>query len=167
MDADGVLRALTSTRMAEAFALESSNSQRAVRFRTVPEIFLQLEVFSNCRGSSLESRLGTGRNYRTAHALASGSDGGETMKKTLAVLAAIATVGATAMASPAEARRGIWPGLAFGLAAGAITAGAIAASHPYYYGPGYYGYGPTYYGPDSYAYYGGPVYYGHRHWHRW
>jgi hypothetical protein len=74
-------------------------------------------------------------------------------------------VGATAVASPAEARRGIGPGLAFGLAAGAITAGAIAASHPYYYGPD--GYGPTYYGPGPYAYYGGPVYYGHRHWHPW
>jgi hypothetical protein len=91
------------------------------------------------------------------------------MRKTLAVMATIATVGATAMAGPAEARRGIGPGLAFGLAAGAITAGAIAATHPYpyAYGPGYYDYGPTYYGPGPYAYYGGPVYYGHRHWHHW
>jgi hypothetical protein len=90
------------------------------------------------------------------------------MNKTLAVVATIATVGATAFAAPAEARRGIGPGLAFGLAAGAITAGAIAASHPYYYGPDYYDYGPAYYGPGAYAYYGGgPVYYRHRHWHHW
>jgi len=71
------------------------------------------------------------------------------MKKTLAVLATVAAVGVTAVAAPApaEARgRGIGPGLAFGLAAGAITAGAIAASHPYgYYGPsyGYYDARPT------------------------
>jgi hypothetical protein len=88
------------------------------------------------------------------------------MKKTLAVLATIATVGATMFAAPAEARRGIGPGLAFGLAAGAITAGAIAASHPYPYG--YYDYGPTYYyGSGPYAYNGGPVYYRHRYWHHW
>jgi hypothetical protein len=47
------------------------------------------------------------------------------MKKALAILATVATVGATMMSGPAEARgRGIGPGLAFGLAAGAITAGA-------------------------------------------
>ena len=89
------------------------------------------------------------------------------MKKTLAVLATVAAVGATAVVAPAEAR-GIGPGLAFGLAAGAITAGAIAASQPYY-GPGYY-YGPSYYyGPGPYAYYGGgPNYYRHRYWrHHW
>src|SRR6266404_9200294 len=54
------------------------------------------------------------------------------MKKALAILATVATVGATTMSAPAEARgwRGGWggPGLAFGLAAGAITAGAVAAS---------------------------------------
>src|SRR6516225_3038087 len=86
------------------------------------------------------------------------------MKKTLAVLATVAAVGATAVVAPAEAR-GIGPGLAFGLAAGAITAGAVAASHPYYYGDGYY-YGPhAYYAPAPYAYYGGPYYgaYYHRH----
>ena len=92
------------------------------------------------------------------------------MTKTLAVLATAATVGLTAMAAPAQARH-IGPGLAFGLAAGALTAGAIAASHPYYgYGPGYYDYGPTYYyGPGPYAYYGGgPYYYRHHHWrHHW
>jgi hypothetical protein len=90
------------------------------------------------------------------------------MKKTLAVLATIAAVGVTAVAAPApaEARgRGIGPGLAFGLAAGAITAGAIAASHPYgYYGPryGYYDYGP---GP--YAYYGDGPYYRRHYYRQW
>jgi len=81
------------------------------------------------------------------------------MKKTLAVLATVAAVGATSLAAPAQAR-GIGPGLAFGLAAGALTAGAIAASHPYYYGPGYgyYDSPANYYGPGSYAYYGGPYY---------
>src|SRR6266478_9743518 len=91
------------------------------------------------------------------------------MKKALAILATVATVGATMMSAPAEARgwRGGWdPGLAFGLAAGAITAGAVAASaYPYYYGPGYgyYDYGPAYYGPGPYAYYGGP-YHRSRYW---
>ena len=86
------------------------------------------------------------------------------MKKTLAVLATVAAVGVTAVAAPvpAEARgRGIGPGLAFGLAAGAITAGAIAASHPY----GYYG-GPAYYSPGPYAYYGDGPYYPRRHYYR-
>jgi hypothetical protein len=92
------------------------------------------------------------------------------MKKTLAVLATVATLGATAVSAPAEAR-GIGPGLAFGLAAGAIAAGAFGAYGPYYgYGPGYgyYGY-PAYYdyGPGPYAYYGGP-YYRHHYWrHRY
>jgi hypothetical protein len=94
------------------------------------------------------------------------------MKKALAILATIATVGATTVTAPAEAR-GIGPGLAFGLAAGALTAGAVAAgAYPYYYGPGYayYDYGPTYYyGAGPYAYYGRP-YYRHRYWrhyHYW
>ena len=52
------------------------------------------------------------------------------MKKTLAVLATVATVGATMVTAPAQAR-GIGPGLAFGLAAGALAAGAAGA----YYGP--------------------------------
>lgn len=89
------------------------------------------------------------------------------MKKTLAVLATVAAVGVTAVGAPAQARD-IGPGLAFGLAAGAITAGAVAASHPYgYYGPGYgyYG-GPAYYSPGPYAYYGGGPYYRHRHYYR-
>ncbi|MFN5721672.1 MAG: hypothetical protein ACK463_45365, partial [Bradyrhizobium sp.] len=52
------------------------------------------------------------------------------MKKTLAVLATVATVGATMVTAPAQAR-GIGPGLAFGLAAGALAAGAAGA----YYNP--------------------------------
>jgi hypothetical protein len=91
------------------------------------------------------------------------------MKKALAILATVVTVGATTMSAPAEARHfGFGPGLAFGLAAGALTAGAIAAgAYPYYgYGPSYY-YGPRYYGyygPGPYAYYGGPYYVRHRYW---
>lgn len=98
------------------------------------------------------------------------------MRKTLAVMATAATLGATTMVAPAPAQAHGWgPGLAFGLAAGALTAGAIAASHPYYYGPSYY-YGPApayYYGPGPYAYYGGPYYYRHHYYrhhywhHRW
>ena len=97
------------------------------------------------------------------------------MKKALAILATVATVGATMMSAPAQAggwghHHGGWgPALGFGLAAGALTAGAIAASRPYYYGPDYYGYyGPANYGPGPYAYYGGPYYVRHRHWrHHW
>ena len=87
------------------------------------------------------------------------------MKKTLAILATVATVGATAVSAPAEAHR-FGPGLAFGLAAGAITAGALGAYG--YYGPGYsypyYGPSYAYYGP-GYGYYGHP-YWRHRYWHR-
>jgi hypothetical protein len=95
------------------------------------------------------------------------------MKKALAILATVATVGATTISAPAQAR-GLGPGLAFGLAAGAIGAGIAGAYGPYYYGPpryygpryyGYYG-PPAYYGPGPYAYYGGP-YYRHRHWRHW
>jgi hypothetical protein len=87
------------------------------------------------------------------------------MKRALAIMATVATVAATTMTAPAEARgfrHGFFgPGLAFGLAAGALTAGAIAASEPYYYGPGYGDYyGPSYYyGDGPYAYYGGGPYY--------
>jgi hypothetical protein len=91
----------------------------------------------------------------------------ERMKKTLADLATIGAVGAAAVTAPAPAEaRGIGPGLAFGLAAGAIAAGAIAATSPHYYPYGGY-YGPRYYDePGPYAYsYGGPVYY-HRY-HHW
>jgi hypothetical protein len=92
------------------------------------------------------------------------------MTRTLAVLATAATLGATTLAAPAQAhwRGGVGPGLAFGLAAGALTAGAIAATSPYYYGPGYYyGGAPAYYGPGPYAYYGGPYYYRHRYYRHW
>jgi hypothetical protein len=96
------------------------------------------------------------------------------MKRALAVLATAGAIAATAATGPAQAR-GIGPGLAFGLAAGALTAGALAATGPYYYGPGYGYYGPRYgyygpryyYRPGPYAYYGSP-YYRHRHWrHHW
>jgi hypothetical protein len=91
------------------------------------------------------------------------------MKRTLAVLATAATLGVATLAAPApaQARHFGWgPGLAFGLAAGALTAGAIAATSPYYYGPDYYyGYEPSYYyAPGPYAYYGGPVFYRHHYW---
>lgn len=78
------------------------------------------------------------------------------MKRTLAMLGTVAAIATTSVAAPAQAR-GIGPGLAFGLAAGALTAGAIAASP--YYGRGYGYYGPrAYYGGPGYAYYGGPGY---------
>ena len=96
------------------------------------------------------------------------------MKKTLAIMATVAALAATTMTAPAEARgfghRGFFgPGLAFGLAAGALTAGAIAASGPYYYGPDYgYDDGPRYYyGPGTYAYYGGPYYRHHYYRHHY
>lgn len=90
------------------------------------------------------------------------------MKKTLAVLTLVGALGATIVAAPAEAR-GIGPGLAFGLAAGALAAGAAASAYgPHYYGPGYGYYGPRYYGPayGPYAYYGGPYPYRPRYWRR-
>ena len=68
------------------------------------------------------------------------------MRKTLTILATVVAVGATSVAVPQKAEaRGFGPGLAFGLAAGALAAGAYGAWGPYY-GPRYYGYyGPTYY----------------------
>jgi len=90
------------------------------------------------------------------------------MTRTLAVFATVAAIGAAAVTvpAPAEARR-MGPGLAFGLAAGALTAGAIAATHPYYYGPyGYYGGPRVYYAPGPYAGYGGP-YYSHQYYRSW
>src|SRR5258707_11031885 len=94
------------------------------------------------------------------------------MKKTLAILGTVAALATTTVAAPAQAR-GIGPGLAFGLAAGALAVGALAVSHPYgyygpgygYYGPGYGYYGPRYYGP-GYAYYGGGPYYYRHHYYR-
>ena len=71
------------------------------------------------------------------------------MRKTLTVLATVATVAVSAVAAPtgAEARwGGGWgwrgPGLFGGLVAGGLIAGALA--------PRYYGYYPPYYG----GYYG-------------
>ena len=97
------------------------------------------------------------------------------MRKALTILATMVTVGAATMSAPAQARHfgHFGPGLAFGLAAGAIAAGVAGAYGPYDYGPGYY-YGPGYgyygsaYYPGPYAYYGGPYYVRHRHWrHHW
>jgi len=90
------------------------------------------------------------------------------MKKALGILATVAMVGATAITAPAPAEaRHIGPGLAFGLAAGAVAAGAAASAYgPHYYGPEYGYYGPRYYyGPGPYAY-GGP-YYRHRYYSDW
>jgi hypothetical protein len=53
------------------------------------------------------------------------------MRKTLAVLATVAAIGATAMTAPPAEARGFGPGLAFGLAAGALAAGAYGAYGPY------------------------------------
>jgi hypothetical protein len=68
------------------------------------------------------------------------------MTKTLATIAAAATLAVAAIAAPgpAEARGGgaIAAGVVGGLAAGAIIGGA--ASRPYGYGGGYYGGGPYY-----------------------
>jgi hypothetical protein len=94
------------------------------------------------------------------------------MRKTLAILATVGAIGVTAVTAPPAEARGFGPGLAFGLAAGALAAGAYGAWGPYY-GPRYYGYygpryyGPAYYGPGPYAYYGGPYYYHHRYWRHW
>jgi hypothetical protein len=79
---------------------------------------------------------------------------GDAMRKTLVALAAVATLACSAVATPAQAQRGLGAAIAGGLIGGAIVGGAIAAS-PYGYGPGYYG--PGYYGP-GYGYYGGPAY---------
>jgi hypothetical protein len=97
------------------------------------------------------------------------------MKKTLAILATVGAVGATAVTAPPAEARGFGPGIAFGLAAGALAAGAYGAWGPRYgyglgygyYGSRYYGYGPAYYSPGPYAYYGGPYYHHHRYWRRW
>ena len=93
------------------------------------------------------------------------------MRKTLTVLAAVATLATAAVAVPSDARaqwRGHgwgWGGPAVaagvfgGLAAGAIVGSAFA--NPYYYGgyPAYgYGYGPGYGYAPAYGY--SPVYAG-------
>jgi hypothetical protein len=131
---------------------------RAALFRS--DIFLISRHAGNPgSAATIENRS----RYLVMHSMEEAS-----MQKTLAILATVATIGATAVTAPAPAEaRGLGPGLAFGLAAGAIAAGAAGAYG--YYGPGYYGpryYGPAYYAPGPYAYYGGP--YRHRYWrHRW
>ena len=71
--------------------------------------------------------------------------------KILTALAAAATLGLAAVATPqpAEARGGaIAAGIIGGLAVGAII--GSAAAHGPYYGPGYYGPAPAYYGGGCY-----------------
>ena len=73
------------------------------------------------------------------------------MKKTGFALTAAGVLALACIASPhpAEAWRGrIGPGLAGGLAAGAII-GGLAASSAYAWAPGYGYYGPYYYGPGE------------------
>ena len=51
--------------------------------------------------------------------------------------AAVATLAVSAVASPANAQRGVGAGIAAGLIGGAIVGGAIASSRPAYGGPVY------------------------------
>jgi hypothetical protein len=162
---DGVFHAFTSGKVA---ALGLKTSPEPVRSRRVG-IFCSRFPDSRQQPPKPTQNLGVVSSDQVEEAY---------MRKTLAILATVATVGATAISAPAQAR-GLGPGLAFGLAAGAIAAGVAGAYGPYYgpgygyYGPryGYYGpryYGPAYYGPGHYAYYGGPYYRHHRHWrHHW
>ena len=92
------------------------------------------------------------------------------MKKALIALAAAATIGVTAVATPAKVEahsNGWWiPGAIIGgLAIGAIASGGYYG-RPYYYGGGPYDYGPGpyYYGGGPY-YYGGGPYYGRRYYY--
>lgn len=97
------------------------------------------------------------------------------MKKTALVLAAVGTLGLSAVAAPTPAearffRGGFGPALAGGLLAGAVIGGI--ASSAYAWGPGYgygyyngypgydydYGYAPAYYG--GYGYDEGPYSWG-------
>jgi hypothetical protein len=160
-DADGVFHAFTSGKVA---ALEPRTS--ASWFRSRPaEIFCRGSLFCGRRPLKPSQNPGVVFSIRVEEVH---------MKKALAILATVATVAATTISAPAQAR-GIGPGLAFGLAAGAIAAGVAGAYGPYYYGPGYGYYGPryygyygppAYYGAGPYAYYGGP-YYRHRYWRYW
>src|SRR5262249_56218688 len=91
------------------------------------------------------------------------------MRKTLTAIAAAATIGIAAVATPttADARWGWWGPALGGLAVGAIVGSALAS--PYYYGGYYGGYYPAYSYYPSYGYgypaysYGGyaPAYYGY------
>jgi hypothetical protein len=150
-DSGGVFRAFTSFKVA---ALEPPTRERQVRSAA-------LRIFNLRFPGSAQRLVGVA-------VVPSTRCEEEAMKKTLGVLATVAVVGAAAVAAPApaEARhRGIGPGLAFGLAAGAIAAGAAASSYGYY-GPGYGYYGGPryYYEPEPYAYYGRP-YYRHRYYY--
>jgi hypothetical protein len=146
-----------------AAAKSKSGSIEPLFFRSVPDAFPDIAPSRKPRfPATIENRA----RYLRIHSME------ESMKKTLAVLATVATLGVTAVSAPAPAEaRGLGPGLAFGLAAGAIAAGAAGAYG--YYGPGYYGYyGPRYYAPayyaaGPYAYYGGPYYRHHRYWRHW
>jgi hypothetical protein len=107
--------------------------------------------------------MGTATNSNSARCHA-GNSKGTSMKKAALIIATIATLGATAITAPAEARGGRGfggAGIGLGIAAGALAAGAAYGA----YGPGYgYGYGPRYYAPryaygDGYYYRRGPRYY--------
>lgn len=78
------------------------------------------------------------------------------MKKSATILATVAAIGLTAVASlsPAQARHGFGPGVVGGAIAGAAIAGAASSAYAWAPGPGYdtYGYdrGPGYYrGPRA------------------
>jgi hypothetical protein len=148
-DAGGVFHALTSLKVA---ALEEPTAARPIRSAHCAFLTHGSRVpRQRCEGT------GVIRTIQCEEVA---------MKKVLGVLATVAVVGAAAVAAPApaEARHfGVGPGLAFGLAAGAIAAGAAASAYPYY-GPGYGYYGPRYYGPGPYAYEGRP-YYRHRYYY--
>ncbi|RTE94532.1 hypothetical protein D6B98_01615 [Bradyrhizobium sp. LVM 105] len=73
---------------------------------------------------------------------------GQSMKKFLVAVAAVATL-AVAAGTPAQAQRGVAAGVAAGIIGGAIVGGALAS--PYYYGPGPGYYEPGYYPPRYYA----------------
>src|SRR3954453_3906617 len=70
---------------------------------------------------------------------------GEAMKRTLMVIAAVATLAVSTLAAPApaHAQRGVAAGVAAGLIGGAIVGGAIASQNG---GPGY-----GYYGGRAYV----------------
>jgi hypothetical protein len=61
------------------------------------------------------------------------------MRKTFAILLAVATIAGSLTATPASAQRGLGAALAGGIIGGAIVGGAIAASRPapVYVAPGY------------------------------
>ena len=82
------------------------------------------------------------------------------MRKTLTAVAAAATIGVAAVATPttADARWGWWGPALGAFAVGAIVGGALA--RPYYYGGYYGGYYPAYSYYPTYGYSYAPGYYG-------